>query len=295
MYTYDSSVNPVNYVGNWIDRVGPENKPLPGLPDGYIYEKYKRYQDLKAEVGVNSANQILFDELHASGKFELRKNENIEQYKLNKTFTYNQFMPVGEWNWLYSKFVPTSRLGYSVAVNEDGSVFAAGAPTDSIIHEGYNDFNLWWRPAATKTSQWFSSVNAGSVRVFESRKYYPHSDKVVEFTKFGNLHRTLNFENSPTLFDHFSAVYDNDGKTFTRLDESEVDIPNDAGLAFIISPEIDALSDEILDNIQDWLGLGDRHLVIVGDDPKFEGDGAYSSTNIIVNDLLSLFFNNSLL
>ena len=287
LYTYDSSVNPVNYVGNWIDRVGPENKPLPGLPDGYIYEKYKRYQDLKAEVGVNSANQILFDELHASGKFELRKNENIEQYKLNKTFTYNQFMPVGEWDWLYSKFVPTSRLGYSVAVNEDGSVFAAGAPTDSIIHEGYNDFNLWWRPAATKTSQWFSSVNAGSVRVFESRKYYPHSDKVVEFTKFGNLHRTLNFENSPTLFDHFSAVYDNDGKTFTRLDESEVDIPNDAGLAFIISPEIDALSDEILDNIQDWLGLGDRHLVIVGDDPKFEGDGAYSSTNIIVNDLLS--------
>lgn len=287
LYTYDSSVNPVDYVGGWIDRVGPENKPLPGLPDGYIYEKYKRYQDLKTEVGVSSANQILFDELNASGKFELRKNENIEQYKLNKTFTYSQFMPGGAWNWLYSKFVPTSRLGYSVAVNEDGSVFAAGAPTDSILHEGYNDFNLWWRPSATHTSHWYSSVNAGSVRVFESRKYYPHDNKVVEFTKFGNLHRTLNFEDSPTLFDHFSAVYDNDGKTFTRLSESEVDIPNDAGLAFIISPEIDALSDEILDNIQDWLGLGDRHLVIVGDDPKFEADGAYAGTNTIVNNLLS--------
>ena len=287
VYSYDKYVNPVNSVGTWINRIGPDYKPLPGMPNGYIYNTYLRYTELNSSLGSNVANQTVYDELSASGKLQLVKDENIEQYKLTKTFTYGDFQPAGRWNWLYSKFVPTSRLGYSVAVNEDGSMFAAGAPTDSVLHEEFNDFNLWWRPAATHSHHWYSSVNAGSVRVFESREYYPHNNKVVEFTKFGNFHRTINFENNETLFDHMTALYAANGKTFTRLPEDEVDIPNDAGLAFIISPEIDALSDEILDNIQNWLALGDRHLVIVGDDPVYEEDGLYAETNDIVNDLLS--------
>ena len=73
------------------------------------------------------------------------------------------------------------------------------------------------------------------------------------------------------------AIYAANGKSFTRLSEDEVDIPNDTGLAFIITPELDALSDEIVDNIQDWLGLGDRHLVLVADDPIYEDGGVYGA------------------
>ena len=206
VYSYDKYVNPVNSVGTWINRIGPDYKPLPGMPNGYIYNTYLRYTELNSSLGSNVANQTVYDELSASGKLQLVKDENIEQYKLTKTFTYGDFQPAGRWNWLYSKFVPTSRLGYSVAVNEDGSMFAAGAPTDSVLHEEFNDFNLWWRPAATHSHHWYSSVNAGSVRVFESREYYPHNNKVVEFTKFGNFHRTINFENNETLFDHMTAL-----------------------------------------------------------------------------------------
>ena len=287
VYNYDKEVNPVNSVGSWINRIGPDYKPLPGMPNGYIYDTYLRYNELNQEFGSIVANQTIYDELSASGKFQLVKDENIEQYKLTKTFTYADFAPEGQWQWLYSKFVPTSRLGYSVAVNEDGSMFAAGAPTDSILHEEFNSYDLWWRPSDVYGHQWYSSVNAGSVRVFESREYYPHNNKVVEFTKFGNLHRAVNSYGNEALFDHMTALYANNGLTFERLPEDEVDIPNDAGLAFIISPELDALSDEILDNIQNWLGLGDRHLVIVADDPVFESDGLYAATNDIVNNILS--------
>ena len=288
VYNYNKDINPASYVGTWLNKVGPDDKPLPGKPNGYIYEKYLRYNELNADFGNIIANQTVYDELSSSGKFQLVKDENIEQYKLAKSFSYSDFKPsAATWEWLYSKFVPTSRLGYSVAVNEDGSMFAAGAPTDSIVHEEFNNFNLWWRPSAEFSHQWFSSVNAGSVRIFESREYYPHNNKVVEFTKFGNLHRKFNHYKAPTLMDHMGGIYDLNGKTFGRLPEDEVDIPNDAGLAFIITPELDALSDEILDNIQNWLGLGDRHLVLVGDDPQFEEFGLYAESNAIINELLN--------
>ena len=64
------------------------------------------------------------------------------------------------------------------------------------------------------------------------------------------------------------------------------EIPQDAGALFIILPSKDALSDEVLDNIQEWLAYGDRNLIIVGDDPIFEADGFYEETNRIVNTLL---------
>lgn len=283
IYEKNNLINPVNYVGSWINRVGQEDAPF-----GYLRDKYRRYQELLANFGTDKANLMLFDELNASGKFQLRLDENIQPYELVKEYNYYDMMPGGNWTWLYRKFAPTPRLGYSIDVNEDGSIVAAGAPTDSVVHKEFNDFNLWWRPSRVHTSQWFSSVNAGSVTVFESRKYYPHNNKVVEYTRFGNHHRNLNInEHGSGLFNHMKAIYATQGLSFERLPEDEVDIPNDAGLAFIITPAVDALSDEILDNIQDWLGLGDRHLVLVSDDPIYENNGAYQDTNNIVNKILS--------
>ena len=39
VYSYDKNVNPADSVGTWLNKVGPDNKPLPGKPNGYIYEK----------------------------------------------------------------------------------------------------------------------------------------------------------------------------------------------------------------------------------------------------------------
>ena len=47
-----------------------------------------------------------------------------------------------------------------------------------------------------------------------------------------------------------TAIYRNAGIDFSRLPNSEVDIPNDAGLVFMITPAVDGLSDEIVENIQ---------------------------------------------
>ena len=84
-----------------------------------------------------------------------------------------------------------------------------------------------------------------------------------------------------------TAIYRNAGIDFSRLPNDEVDIPNDAGLVFMITPAVDGLSDEIVENIQNWLGLGDRHLVLVSDDPIYEIDEAYATTNNVVNQLLT--------
>ena len=287
--------DPRTYVGSWLSDVGSNDNPT-----GYLRTMLRRWQSLQSEAGSNTvANNAVYDELTPSGKLQLRRDNNIHCYDLIKEYKHSEVTPGGQWIWLFNKFAPTPRLGYSVAVNEDGSVVAAGAPTDSVLHDDLGTgsptrlIDLWWRPqtnynhATHIKSQWYNSVNAGSVTVFESRQYYPHDNKVVEFTLFGNKHRAVNIESQgANLFDHMSQVYAANGKAFTRLPESEVDIPNDTGLAFIITPEIDALSDEVLDNIQDWLALGDRHLVLVADDPRFEGNGIYAEGTAIINKIL---------
>ena len=284
IYERDETVIASEYVGGWINRVGQNDEPF-----GYLRDKYRRYQELNKALGSAQANKILFDELNASGKLQLRIDENIQPYSLNQYYKHSDMIPTipGGWNFLYSKFAPTPRLGYSVDINSDGSIIAAGAPTDSVLNE-YNDFAVWWRPGATHTSQWFSTTNAGSVTMLEGRKYYPHNNKAVEYTRLGNKHRILNEEEQGAgLFDHMTAIYRNAGIDFSRLPNSEVDIPNDTGLVFMITPAIDGLSDEIVENIQNWLGLGDRHLVLVSDDPIYEGSGAYATTNNVVNQLLT--------
>ena len=283
IYEKDNSIIASDYVGSWINRVGQNDQPF-----GYLRDKYRRYQELVPALGASQAGKVLFDELTASGKFQLRIDEGIKPYKLVKEYKYSDMKPTipPNWEFLYSQFAPTPRLGYSVDTNEDGSVVAAGAPTDSVLNK-FNDFTVWWRPGATHTSQWFSSTNAGSVTVLESRKYYPHANKAVEYTRLGNKHRILNEDDqNEGLFSHMKAIYNNVNIEFSRLEEDQVDIPNDAGLMFMITPAVDGLSDEIVENIQNWLGLGDRHLVLVADDPIYEADGAYGTTNNIVNELL---------
>ena len=293
--------DPRPFVGSWLSDVGSSDSSF-----GYLKSMLRTWQSIQSTSNSNIvANNSVYDQLTPSGKLQLRRDYNIHQYKLMKEYKHSDITPGGQWGWLFNKFAPTPRLGYSVAVNEDGSIVAAGAPTDSVLHDAIDgmsnlevgtpirEIDLWWRPSTSYNgsthikSQWYNSVNAGSVTVFESRQYYPHDDKVVEFTIFGNKHRSVNIESQGSnLFDHMGQVFNDNNKTFTRLAESEVDLPNDAGLVFIITPEVDALSDEILDNIQDWLSLGDRHLVLVSDDPRFEGNGIYAQTNDIVNKIL---------
>ena len=155
----------------------------------------------------------------------------------------------------------SSRLGYSTAVNDDGGIVAFGAPTDSA--NLFEDTNVWYTKGTSET--FASYTNAGAVRVFESRQYVPHSG-VVEFTRFGNLDRSVHgelreqgyYDRMPNYF-RMGPNNQVPGVSYVkRLGFSEIEIPRDAGLAFIITPELDAASDEIVDNIKNWLALGDR-------------------------------------
>ena len=133
-----------------------------------------------------------------------------------------------------------------------------------------------------------SYVNAGAVQLFDSRRYYPHSG-VVEYGKFGNLHKVLaSGTDEVNYFDFVSGVFSNDDSKYYRETSFEdPNIPEDAAVLFIITPSVDALSQEVLDNLKHWLSLGDRNLVLVGNDPEWERNGAYKPSNDIINNILS--------
>ena len=85
-----------------------------------------------------------------------------------------------------------------------------------------------------------------------------------------------------------TSLFNARGYNFSRTSFSEdKEIPQDAGLAFIITPDINAGSSEIINNIKNWLALGDRHLVLVGNDPRWEASGRYSEGNDIINSILA--------
>lgn len=251
------------------------------------------YYSWVAKYGSNYSNRILYSQLTSTEKFEARKYLNIEEYK--KVYTYSQGNTIGKakWNFILDEFAPTARLGYSTAVNEDGSIVAFGAPTDSfnqwddarVYYKNLGYYNAEDTSLNTNliTPAWRSNVNAGAVRIFESRKYYPHN-KVVEFGKFGNLQKELNLPEDSGHFNYLPTIFQD--KNFEVTPFSQVNIPEDAGLAFIITPSIDALSNEVLDNIVDWLSLGDRNLVLVGNDPVWENGGVYAESNEIINKIL---------
>jgi hypothetical protein len=264
-----------------------------------------RYDQLVEDSGVTIAQTQSYLELNPSDKFFYRTDvsfwgatNTIELYKKIYDYKYTDIPYIGTWGFLASEFAPMSRLGYSCAVSDTGNIVAFGAPTDSFNE--FDDLNVWYggtTELGSGNNRWPSMTNAGAVRLFESRKFYPHSG-VVEFTRFGNLDRSLNEDDQTISYermgDYFGADIEEEINTkprsFRKMEFSEKEIPQDVGLAFIITPERNVISedggDEILENIKEWLALGDRTLVLVANDPKFEDGGAYLKSTDIVNTIL---------
>ena len=318
VYQYDNREKDRMYtnIEAWVN-YHRENSPL----GTYLWLLKDRYDELKDQYGQDHASRLLYIELTPEAKHDLRNNAKFWEnrgggatiidyssgyYLGSKTGTIQEYQKIYTYGYgsipyisssfngfLLEQFAPTSRLGYSVAVNEDGSIIAAGAPTDSFNE--YDDQDRYYfqkgdaasinESAIRGESTLYSYVNAGAVRVFESRNYYPHSI-AIEYGKFGNLAYENREEGEDNYFNHMQAIFAEDGRTFFKTPFAEVDIPEEAGLVFIITPAIDALSDEILNNIKNWLALGDRHLVLVGDDPVYERDGLFGPSNEIINNIL---------
>ena len=239
-----------------------------------------RYDLLLTESGVNDVGRVLYHEMTPDNKLSARIKNKVKLYKPIFNYSYGDIKTTGTWQFILGEFLGTSRLGYSTAVSDDGDIVAFGAPTDSTTL--FEDSNIWYKGKNT----WASYTNAGAVRVFESKKIYPHSG-VVEFTRFGNLDRSLHpEERDQGLYDQMGLYFEPSNLPFRRTEFEEIEIPRDAGLAFIITPELDADSDEIIQNIKDWLALGDRTLVLVGNDPTYEENGVYKESNDIVNRVL---------
>ena len=263
-----------------------------------------RYDQLLEDSGVSVAQQQSYLELNASDKFFYRTDVSfwgstniIELYKKIYDYNYTDIPYTGTWGFIPSEFASNSRLGYSCAVSDTGNIVAFGAPTDSFNE--FDDLNVWYGGTTTLGSgnnRWPSMTNAGAVRLFESRKYHPHSG-VVEFTRFGNLDRSLNQNDTSISYERMGIYFgqnvveeETKPRSFRKMEFSEKKIPQDAGVAFIITPERDVISqdggDEVLNNIKEWLSLGDRTLVLVANDPKFEDGGAYAKSTDIVNTIL---------
>lgn len=232
--------------------------------------------NLIAQSGETIATQTVYNEFNPSDKFKFRLDNDIKPFK--KIYSYFPSL-IGTWQFM-SQFAGTPRLGYSTAITDDGYEVAIGAPTDSFNE--FDDINVWYKNLNT----WASYTNAGAVRIFQSRRYYPHN-KVVEFYKFGNLDRSIHkVEREAGYYDQMGLYFDPVDIPFERTKFSDLQIPQDAGLAFIITPELDAASDEIIQNIKDWLALGNRNLVLVGNDPIYEENGLYLKSNKIINKIL---------
>lgn len=246
-----------------------------------------RYDSLITASGEIEVAKQVYHELNQSDKYLLRSDKlfwgedtTITLYRKVYDYHYDDIPYIGTWKFIANEFAGTSRLGYSSAVSEDGDLVAFGAPTDSFNE--FEDINVWYEQEDT----WASYTNAGAVRMFESRKYYPHN-KVVEFYKFGNLDRSVNATGTlAPFYDQMELYFNPVDIPFERTSFDTIEIPKDAGLAFIITPEIDAASDEIIDNIKTWLSYGDRTLVLVGNDPIWEDNGLYFNSNEIINKIL---------
>lgn len=284
IYEYRPQVKEQKYLyfPSWLSSKAAQDSSF-----GHLFELNKRLQSLLAVSNASNYQQIVkqvYSEMSPSGKFEFRRNLNLQEYQLIKTVTYSDINPNASWKFLVEQFAPTSRLGYSVACNEDGSLVAVGAPTDSMGAQ--DNANIWWKPGFTRDTQWQSYVNAGAIRVLESRNYYPHN-KVVEYGKFGNLHELLSPEADSAFFNHMEPIYENNfGVQFEKTSFAETNIPQEAGTLFITTPAVDAASEEIINKIKNWLALGDRNLVLVGNDPVWEDEGAYAESNLIINYIL---------
>jgi hypothetical protein len=249
------------------------------------------YDNLLAISGFDIASRYTYYNLSQSNKFFLRSDEPfwnnnnrggpIDLYKKVYDYTYRDIVYTGTWQFVAQEFAGTSRLGWSVDLNDDGTAAVFGAPTDSFNE--YDDINIWYDKI---NDTWASYVNAGAARVFESRNYYPHN-LVVEYYKFGNLDRNSHSDLVASgYYDQMGLYFAPANIPFRRTEFAELNIPQEAGLAFVITPELDAASDEVVNRIKDWLELGDRTLVLVGNDPVWEDNGKYNKSNQIINKIL---------
>ena len=303
-------------VGDWATRRVEEN--VDDVTSIY-YQLLQTYNTALSEMLVaRSAGKFIYDQLDPSGRFDLRLycetygGGQVDKYK--EIFKYkNDYNYNGKWSFVPKQLAARPRVGYSVSLNDDGNLMAVGCPTDSMNQ--HDDTNVWHRntkfcsednftpgyssPLAEDAhlvtgafndggdqGTFHSYVNAGAVQLFDSRRYYPHN-KAIEYGIFGNQHKSLSTaEDQERYFDLISGVY-NFNNTFQRTDFTDPEIPQDAGLVFITTPEIDSLSEEVLENIVNWLNYGDRNLVLVGNDPTWEENGAYKDSNDILNKILA--------
>ena len=295
--------SPFTYVPCEIfERQDSENTRMYNNVSGWLNYRnlsipLNRYIELFADSGKEVAQKQVYHELSHTNKFWLRNDENfwssdaptggqgkIELYKPIYNYKYSDITSTGTWKFIQEEFLGSSRLGYSTSVSDDGKTVAFGAPTDST--NMFEDTNVWYN-RGSRESTWASYTNAGAVRIFESKEMVAHSS-VVEFTRFGNLDRSVHsVEREAGYYDRMQNYFNPVNIPFRRTEFSELEIPTDAGLAFIVTPEIDAASDEVIENIKDWLALGDRTLVLVGNDPLYEENGLYRESNDIINKILN--------
>lgn len=275
----------------WLEHANGRFSYTPDVRFDFTNE-IAEYENLLTASGASFVQQAIYNQLSDSDKFYFRGdksfwgNNTVELYKKIYEFAYSDIPYTGTWGFISNDFAATSRLGYSSAVDDDGDLVAFGAPTDSF--NVFDDTNVWYggRTDIEDNNRWASMTNAGAVRIFKARKYFPHN-KVVEFSRFGNLDRAIHQDID---YDRMGVHFQPDNIPFERLPFSSVDIPKDAGLAFIITPEKDVITgaggDEVLNNIKEWLALGDRTLVLVANDPVYEENGVYKDSNEIVNTIL---------
>ena len=268
---------------NWIfGNPNPFNF-VPPRSESELITLGQMYNEKASLIGSVPAAKDIYSRVSDSGRFRFLQDQNIKLYRnfynMTQTFISNG------WDWMAEKFIPTARLGYSLALNKDGTMVAIGAPTDSLGQ--HDNQSAWYQPKRNRATDWKGYVNAGAVRVLDARKYYPHAG-VQEWGRFGNLHETLEMNDSnEQLFErHMRNIYNSIGKPFTRTEADGTEILDTTGLLFIITPEVDALSEQTLIKLKEWLAKGDRHLVLVGNDPIWERDGAYSQGNKILNNIL---------
>jgi hypothetical protein len=277
IYQYDKNAKNGFYFNamSWIR--GKSTTTL----NSFYSNLYQEYETLTLTHSPLEAAQKIYLKLSPHDKWLIRKDYDITEYKLQSRHS-NQ--AGGEFAWLVNEYAPCTRLGYSVAVNEDGTIVAAGAPTDSFNE--LDSYPSYYAPARPQFTTWPSYINAGSVSVFESRRVFPHN-LAIEYGKFGNLHQDVSPSSEKPLFEHFERIFNDINIPFVKTEFTDPNIPEEAGLVIITTPYIDALSEEVFNNIRTWLSLGDRHLVLVGNDPIWEKNGIYEVSNNLINTILS--------
>jgi hypothetical protein len=290
-----------NSIGQWLKfRNDAENT------SGQYTALLNRYTLLEQASGTTLAGNQIYLELNDTDKFKSRSDKdfwlNSPIQEFSRTYAYGINNLISEIDGQFKNVVyqnaPNPRLGYSVSLNSDGSLIALGSPTDSLgVHDNadfYFKHEFYYDPdnsglVLPDHGTWLSNINAGAVRVFEKSKKVvkPNKDLVIEYNKFGNLSNTLNG----------TEIYDENGielnttiisklPNYSKTDFADYRIPDEASTIFIVTPEVDAVNDEVVTEIKRWLALGDRRLVLVGDDPVWEKNGAYAQSNVIINKLL---------